>query len=161
MPEFTPRSMRARAHARKPLGALSPNVAKPPTGAKKPPVHKSVARVIGASSIGATPSREHTKPRIVGAAVPALTPMALEVYAHAGYTQRQVAGVSAALFTALVNLANIAGPLLGGALKASDGGLPLATTLYGLVGGGVSAVCCARLMCMYARRPDQGCLAGR
>ena len=70
MPEFTPRSMRARAHARKPLGALSPNVAAP-TGAKKPPVHKSVARVIGASSIGATPSREHTKPRIVGAAVPA------------------------------------------------------------------------------------------
>ena len=70
MPEFTPRSMRARAHARKPLGALSPNVAAP-TGAKKPPVHKSVARVIGASSIGRTPSREHTKPRIVGAAVPA------------------------------------------------------------------------------------------
>ena len=79
MPEFTPRSMRARAHARKPLGALSPNVAAPtggaqkPTGAQKPPraVHPSVARVIGASSIGATPSREHTKPRIVGAAVPA------------------------------------------------------------------------------------------
>ena len=69
MPEFTPRSMRARAHARKPLGALSPNVAAPtggaqkPTGAQKPPraVHPSVARVIG----------EHTKPRIVGAAVPA------------------------------------------------------------------------------------------
>ena len=79
MPEFTPRSMRARAHARKPLGALSPNVAAPtggaqkPTGAQKPPraVHPSVARVIGASSIGRTPSREHTKPRIVGAAVPA------------------------------------------------------------------------------------------
>ena len=72
MPEFTPRSMRARAHARKPLGALSPNVAAP-KGAQKPPraVHPSVARVIGASSIGATPSREHTKPRIVGAAVPA------------------------------------------------------------------------------------------
>ncbi len=69
MPEFTPRSMRARAHARKPLGALSPNVAKAPTGGaqkpkgtQKPPraVHPSVARVIG----------EHTKPRIVGAAVP-------------------------------------------------------------------------------------------
>ena len=62
MPEFTPRSMRARAHARKPLGALSPNVAAP-KGAQKPPraVHPSVARVIG----------EHTKPRIVGAAVPA------------------------------------------------------------------------------------------
>ena len=62
MPEFTPRSMRARAHARKPLGALSPNVAAP-TGTQKPPraVHPSVARVIG----------EHTKPRIVGAAVPA------------------------------------------------------------------------------------------
>ena len=79
MPEFTPRSMRARAHARKPLGALSPNVAAPtggaqkPTGAQKPPraVHPSVARVIGASSIGRTPSRENTKPRIVGAAVPA------------------------------------------------------------------------------------------
>ena len=73
MPEFTPRSMRARAHARKPLGALSPNVAKAPAGTQKPPraVHPSVARVIGASSIGATPSREHTKPRIVGAAVPA------------------------------------------------------------------------------------------
>ena len=56
--------MRARAHARKPLGALSPNVAKAPTGAQKPPraVHPSVARVIGS---------EHTKPRIVGAAVPA------------------------------------------------------------------------------------------
>jgi hypothetical protein len=54
--------MRARAHARKPLGALSPNVAAP-TGTQKPPraVHPSVARVIG----------EHTKPRIVGAAVPA------------------------------------------------------------------------------------------
>jgi len=54
--------MRARAHARKPLGALSPNVAAP-KGAQKPPraVHPSVARVIG----------EHTKPRIVGAAVPA------------------------------------------------------------------------------------------
>ena len=62
MPEFTPRSMRARAHARKPLGALSPNVAAP-KGTQKPPraVHPSVARVIG----------EHTKPRIVGAAVPA------------------------------------------------------------------------------------------
>ena len=72
MPEFTPRSMRARAHARKPLGVLSPNVAAP-TGAQKPPraVHPSVARVIGASSIGRTPSRENTKPRIVGAAVPA------------------------------------------------------------------------------------------
>ena len=34
MPEFTPRSMRARAHARKPLGALSPNVAAPTGGAK-------------------------------------------------------------------------------------------------------------------------------
>ena len=63
MPEFTPRSMRARAHARKPLSALSPNVAAP-TGTQKPPraVHPSVARVIG----------EHTKPRIVGAAVPAV-----------------------------------------------------------------------------------------
>ena len=49
MPEFTPRSMRVRAHARKPLTALSPNVAGP-TGAQKPP---------------------RPKPRIVGAAVPA------------------------------------------------------------------------------------------
>ncbi len=75
MPEFTPRSMRARAHARKPLGALSPNVA-PPAGTQKPPraVHPSVARVIGASSIGRTPSRENTKPRIVGAAVPQEAP---------------------------------------------------------------------------------------
>ena len=32
MPEFTPRSMRTRAHARKPLGVLSPNVA--PKGAQ-------------------------------------------------------------------------------------------------------------------------------
>ena len=72
MPEFTPRSMRARAHARKPLGALSPNVAastggaQKPTGTQKPPraVHPSVARVLG----------ENTKPRIVGAAVPQEAP---------------------------------------------------------------------------------------
>ena len=47
--------------------SYSCTVACPPPRA----VHPSVARVIGASSIGATPSREHTKPRIVGAAVPA------------------------------------------------------------------------------------------
>ena len=68
MPEFTPRSMRARAHARKPLGALSPNVAAPtgaqkPTGTQKPPraVHQSVARVVGAA-VPAAQALSHTLP---------------------------------------------------------------------------------------------------
>ena len=97
----------------------------------------------------------------IGTAIPALTPMALEVYARNGFSQKQVAGAAAALFTALINAANVAGPLLGGALKGTSGGLPLATTLYCLIGGSVSVACCARLLLVYVRRPGAGCCARR
>ena len=97
----------------------------------------------------------------VGLAVPALTPMALEVYEKHGYTQRQVAGVSAALFTGLINVANIGGPLLGGTLKEASGGLPLATTLYGALTGGVCALCCGKLLAMYVRSRCCGVRSGR
>lgn len=97
----------------------------------------------------------------IGAAIPALTPMALEVCHAHGLSQRQVASASASLFASLVHIANVLGPLLGGALKATGGGFPLATTIYALVGGAVCAVCCARLLMLYLRRPDAGCLAKR
>ena len=76
-------ALHARPRPREePLGALSPNVAKAPAGAQKPPraVHPSVARVIG----------EHTKPRIVGAAVPAAQEPAPHVPAPRNFGARGV-----------------------------------------------------------------------
>ena len=95
----------------------------------------------------------------VGAAMPALTPMTLEVCERHGLTQKQVAAASAGLFGALGHMSSVLGPLLGGAHKASEGGFSRATTLYCLYGGGLATLSCALLLTRYLRRPNAGGLA--
>jgi len=69
--------------------------------------------------------------------VPCMTPLALEVFDRAGYTQKQVAGASSAMFTMMVCSANFIGPPLGGALidifshmAGQSQGVPWTTTVY-------------------------------
>jgi len=69
--------------------------------------------------------------------VPCMTPLALEVFERAGYTQKQVAAASSAMFTMMVCSANFIGPPLGGALidlfgnmAGEANGVPWTTTVY-------------------------------
>jgi len=69
--------------------------------------------------------------------VPCMTPLALEVFDRAGYTQKQVASAESGLFTMIVCTANFIGPPIGGALIDVFGhaagpnmGVPWTTTVY-------------------------------
>jgi len=69
---------------------------------------------------------------LVGVALcgPAMTPLALEVFERAGYSQRQVAGASSAMFTVIIGSANFIGPPLGGLLIDQLGSVPMTTSLF-------------------------------
>ena len=55
-----------------------------------------------------------------------------------------MAASSSALFTYILNSANVLGPLLGGAFAALPGGVAMEATIYALVGGLISNACCVR-----------------
>lgn len=62
--------------------------------------------------------------------VPCMTPFALEVFERQGYTQKQVAGASSAMFSMIVCTANFLGPPIGGLMIDHLGGVPPTTTIY-------------------------------
>lgn len=93
----------------------------------------------------------------LGIAIPAGLPLALEIYIRAGFTQKQVAGVSSALFVAMMAVANSIGPPVGGALVDALGGVPATTTTYFIIACLVAVPCIMVLCFKYIRRPDAGC----
>jgi len=89
--------------------------------------------------------------------VPATVPIALDIFERAGYSQKQVAGASAAMFTIVICAGNAIGPPLGGFLIDMFGGLPATTTAYFMVAVTVAVPLTFILVFKYARRPERGC----
>jgi len=86
--------------------------------------------------------------------VPAMVPLALEIFERNGFKQKQVAGVSSAMFTLIICSANFVGPPLGGVLIDQLGGVPQTTTTYAIAVVAVSTLTCIPL-CKYAKRLDK------
>jgi len=89
--------------------------------------------------------------------VPATVPIALDIFERAGYSQKQVAGASAAMFTIVICAGNAIGPPLGGFLIDSFGGLPQTTTAYFVVSAAIAVPLTFLLVLKYAKRPERGC----
>ena len=64
------------------------------------------------------------------AQVPATVPIALDIFEAHGYSQKQVAGASAAMFSIVICSGNAMGPPLGGILIQALDGLPSTATAY-------------------------------
>ena len=86
--------------------------------------------------------------------VPAMVPLALEVFERAGFKQKQVAGVTSSILTMLICSANFVGPPLGGFMIDQFGGVPVTTTVYALAVVIVTSVAAIPL-CKYAKRLDK------
>jgi len=86
--------------------------------------------------------------------VPAMLPLGLEIYERAGFSQKQVAGVSSAMFTLVICSANFVGPPLGGLLIDHLGSVPKTTTVYGVGVITITVLASVRL-CAYAKRIDK------
>jgi MFS family permease len=84
-------------------------------------------------------------------------PIALDIFERAGYSQKQVAGASAAMFTIVICAGNAIGPPLGGFLIDSFGGLPQTTTAYFVVSAAIAVPLTFLLVLKYAKRPERGC----
>ena len=83
-----------------------------------------------------------------------MVPFALQVYERNGFKQKQVAGVSSAMFTLIICTANFIGPPLGGILIDRLNGVPQTTTVYAIAVIFIS-VCAAVPLWKYAKRLDQ------
>ena len=88
--------------------------------------------------------------------VPATLPIALDVFARAGYSQTAVAGASSAVFTIIICSGNALGPPLGG-LMVSAFGLPMTNTIYFLVTAVIGVPMTGVLVWKYAKAPEKGC----
>jgi predicted MFS family arabinose efflux permease len=71
--------------------------------------------------------------------VPAMLPLALDVFERAGYKQRSVAGVVSAMFTLIICAANFVGAPLGGLLIDQLSGVPITTSVFAAAVVGVTA----------------------
>ena len=91
--------------------------------------------------------------------VPAHVPVALDIFEANGYSQKQVAGASSAMFTIVICTGNALGPPLGGLLIQLTGGLPTTATIYFCLAASVAVPLNAILVCQYWKRPAQGCVA--
>jgi len=69
-----------------------------------------------------------------GLIMPCVTIMILRIYRAHGYSQKQVAGISAALYMSVMSAANILGPPLGGAIIKPIGGFAWLNTAIALAG---------------------------
>lgn len=84
-----------------------------------------------------------------GLIMPCVTIMILRIYHAHGYSQKQVAGVSAALYMSVMSAANILGPPLGGAIIGPMGGFAWLNTAIAIAGlGGIFLPVCA-VVCKY------------
>ena len=86
--------------------------------------------------------------------VPAMVPLALQVFERAGFKQKQVAGVTSSILTLLICSANFVGPPLGGFMIDQFGGVPVTTTVYAIAVVLITSVAAIPL-CKYAKRLDK------
>ena len=86
-------------------------------------------------------------------------PIALDIFEAHGYSQKQVAGASAAMFSIVICSGNAMGPPLGGILIQALDGLPSTATAYFCLCMGVAVPLNGLLVYKYAKRPEKGCAA--
>ena len=86
-------------------------------------------------------------------------PISLDIFEAAGYTQKQVAGASAAMFAIVIPAGNALGPPLGGTLIDALHGLPWTATVYFCLVAIVAVPLVGVLVFKYAKRPEKGCAA--
>ena len=91
--------------------------------------------------------------------VPATVPIALDIFEANGYSQKQVAGASAAMFSIVICSGNAMGPPLGGLLIQLTGGLPMTATIYFCLAAAIAVPLNGVLVLKYGKRPSQGCAA--
>jgi len=91
----------------------------------------------------------------VALAMPACLPLVLEVYSRAGYSQKQVATATSAMFIFVICLGNTLGPPISGMLDRTKekSSLPSTATLYSVVMIASILPLCFVLVCKYGKCP--------
>ena len=94
----------------------------------------------------------------LGVQMPALNVVVLQIYERAGFTQKQVAGVSSALFAAISAAGNVLGPPIGGWITDISS-FPVTAMVCGVSFVPLVVVPMAIVAVKYYKPPEVGCLA--
>ena len=94
----------------------------------------------------------------LGVQMPAMNVVVLQIYERAGFTQKQVAGVSSALFAAISAAGNVLGPPIGGWITDISS-FPVTAMVCGVSFVPLVVVPMAIVAVKYYKPPEVGCLA--